>query len=160
LQHRDPASRVRFCSWLLQSVIKGEINPQLTFFYDEAWFHLQGYINTQNNCYWGSQNPHLTHEVLLHPVKGSVWCVRARRIVGPVFFNETINFESYVWVILRQFFSEFQQDSATAHTARMSDVFRDRFISSDIWAVSSPDLNLCCFIFWGCVKEKVYSNNP
>jgi hypothetical protein len=56
------------------TVIVGAIDPQLTFFSDEAWFHLQGYINTQNNCYWYSQNPHLTHEVPLHPVEVGVWC--------------------------------------------------------------------------------------
>jgi hypothetical protein len=102
----------------------------------------------QNNHHGSSQNPHPTREVLLHPVKIGVWCtLSARRIVGPVFFNETLNCERYVWVILWQFFSElteeerlyrwFQQDSATAHTACMSmqalsDVFRDRIISSDI----------------------------
>jgi hypothetical protein len=32
---RDPASRVHFCNLFLQSVIKGEIDPELTFF-DEA----------------------------------------------------------------------------------------------------------------------------
>jgi hypothetical protein len=121
----------------------------LTFFSDEAWFHLQGYINTQNNRYWSSQNPHLTHEVPLHPVKVVVWCpVSARRIAGLVFFNGTIICERYVQVILGQFFPElteeerlygwFQQDSATAHTARMSmlalsGVFGDRIISSHIW---------------------------
>jgi hypothetical protein len=47
LQQRDPASRIHFCSWLLQSVIEGEIDLQLTFFSEEAWFHLQGYINVQ-----------------------------------------------------------------------------------------------------------------
>jgi hypothetical protein len=46
LQPRDSASRVRFSSWFLQSVVEGEIDPQLTFSSD-----LQGYINTQNNCY-------------------------------------------------------------------------------------------------------------
>jgi hypothetical protein len=30
LQLRDPASRVHFCIWFLQPVVKGEINPQLT----------------------------------------------------------------------------------------------------------------------------------
>jgi hypothetical protein len=40
-----------FCSWFLQPVIEGEIDPQLTFFSDEAWFHLQRYINNQNNLY-------------------------------------------------------------------------------------------------------------
>jgi hypothetical protein len=77
-----------------------------------------------------------------------------------VFFNETINCERYARVVLRQFFLElteeervygwFQQDSATAHTAHMymqalSDVFRDRIISSDIWPAHSLDLNPCNF---------------
>jgi hypothetical protein len=35
----------------LQSVVEGEIDPQMTFFFDKAWFHLQVYINTQNNLY-------------------------------------------------------------------------------------------------------------
>jgi hypothetical protein len=51
LQPRDSASSVHSCSWFLQSVVEGEIDPQLTFFSDEAWFHLQEYINTQNNRY-------------------------------------------------------------------------------------------------------------
>jgi hypothetical protein len=86
LQPRDPASRVHFCSWFLQSVVEGELYLHLTFFSDEARFHLQGYINTQNNLYWSSQNPHLTHEVRLRPVKVGVWCiVSARRIIGPEF---------------------------------------------------------------------------
>jgi hypothetical protein len=93
------------------SVIEGEINPQSEFFPDEAWFHLHGIINTQNNCYWSSQNPHLTHEVTLHPVKVGVWCaISARKIVGPMFFNETEEERVCGW---------FQQDSATAHTAHV-----------------------------------------
>jgi hypothetical protein len=73
-------------SWFLQSVVEGEIDRQLTFFSDEAWFHLQGYIKTQNNRDWSSQDPHLTHEVPLHPVKVGVWCAASARIVVPVFF--------------------------------------------------------------------------
>jgi hypothetical protein len=71
-QPGDPATRVSFYSWLLQSVVEGEINRQLTFYIDEAFVHLQGYINTQNNRYWIPQNPHLTHEVLFHPVEVGV----------------------------------------------------------------------------------------
>jgi hypothetical protein len=107
-------------------------------------------------------------------VKVGVWCaVIARRIVGPV-FNETINCERSVQVILGKFFSElteerlygwFQQDPATAHTAHMSvqalsDVFGERIISSDIWTERSPDLSPYNFFFWGCLKDKVYSSNP
>jgi hypothetical protein len=64
----------------------------LTFFSGEAWFHLQGYINKENNHYWSSQNPHLSHKARLYPVKVGVWCaLSARKIVGHVFFKETIN---------------------------------------------------------------------
>jgi hypothetical protein len=105
-------------------------------------------MNTENIRYWSSQNPHLRYKVPLHPVKVGVWCaVSARRTAGPVLFNETINCDRYVQVILRQFFpwlteeerlyGWFQQDSATAHTAYMSmqalsNVFADRIISSGI----------------------------
>jgi hypothetical protein len=58
---------------------------------------LAGHINTQNNHNLSSQNSHLTHKVLLHPVKIGVWCaVNARRIVAPVFFNETIAKDIYM----------------------------------------------------------------
>jgi hypothetical protein len=50
----------------------------------------------QNNHYWYSQNPHLTHDVQLDPGKVGVWCaVSARRIVGLVFFYETITKDMY-----------------------------------------------------------------
>jgi hypothetical protein len=91
LQPRDTAGGVHFCSWFLQSVAEGEIDPQLTFFSDEAWFHVLGYINTQNNRYWSSLNPHLTHEVPLHPVNVGVWCaVSTRSMVVPVFLTKQL----------------------------------------------------------------------
>jgi hypothetical protein len=72
-------------------VVEGEISPQLILFSDEAWYHLQGYINMQNNCDWSSQNPHLTHEVLFAPVIVVVWCaVNARRIVIHVFLMKRL----------------------------------------------------------------------
>jgi hypothetical protein len=94
-------------------------------------------------------------------VKVGVWrALNARRIVGPVSFDETVNYEIYVQVILGQFFSElteeyrlcgwFQQDSATAQAARismqpLSDVFWNRIISSDIWPARLLGLNPCRF---------------
>jgi hypothetical protein len=97
-------------------------------------------------------------------MKVGVWCdVTARRIVVPLFFNETINFERYVQAILAQFFPQlkeerlyggFQQDSATAHTAHismqaLSHVFVDRIISSGVWPARSPELNSCDFFLLG-----------
>jgi hypothetical protein len=64
----------------------------------------------QNDWYWSSQNPHLTHEVPLHPVSGGVWCTVCGRIVGPVFFNKIINGKRYVQVILRQSFPELREE--------------------------------------------------
>jgi hypothetical protein len=93
-----------------------------------------------------------------------------------VFFNETINCERYVRVILGQFFPElieeerlydwFQQGSATAHTARssmqaLSDVFWDRIISCVVFGqYVHPILILAIFFFRGCLKDNVYSSNP
>jgi hypothetical protein len=78
--------------------VEGEIDPQVTFFSDEARFHLQGYINTRNNRYWSSQNPHPTHKVLLHPVKVGVWCaVSARKIAVPVFLTKQL-IAKYIYV--------------------------------------------------------------
>jgi hypothetical protein len=76
--------------------------------------------------YWSSINQRQTFEVPLHDQKIGVWCARtASRIVGPLFFENTINSERYVSVILRPFFGSitaeekahgyFMQDGATAH---------------------------------------------
>jgi hypothetical protein len=87
LQLHDPTSRVHCCSWFLQCTTEDEIDLQPTFFSDEAWFHLHGYINTKNIPYWNSQNPHLTNKACLHPVKVGVGqAVSARRIAQPAIF--------------------------------------------------------------------------
>jgi hypothetical protein len=90
------------------------------------------------------------------------------RIVGPVFFNETSNCKRYIQVIPGKFFPElteeerhygwFQQDSAAAAMQALSNVFRDRIISSGIWPAHSPDFNACDFFFWDCLKNKVYNS--
>jgi hypothetical protein len=62
------------------------LDPKLKFFADEAWFHLSGYVNTQNNRYWNSINPRQTFEVLLNDQKIGVWCaIAATRIIAPIF---------------------------------------------------------------------------
>ncbi|PNF26684.1 hypothetical protein B7P43_G03384, partial [Cryptotermes secundus] len=59
----------------------------------------------------------------------------------------------------------FHQDSAIAHTAHismqaLSDISRNRNISSSIWPAHSPVLNPCNFFFWRYLKDKVYNSNP
>ncbi|KAJ4436824.1 hypothetical protein ANN_16956 [Periplaneta americana] len=62
----DYHSRLRFCMWSQQTVYDGLLDPTLILYSDEAWFHLSGYVNTQNNHYWDSENPHRFHEQPLH----------------------------------------------------------------------------------------------
>jgi hypothetical protein len=58
-------------------------------FSNEAWFHLSGYVNSQNSRFWSSENPKLFHEVSLHSQKIGCWCAIVRKwIVGPIFFSE------------------------------------------------------------------------
>jgi hypothetical protein len=114
--------------------------------------------------------------VPLHDQKIGVWCaITASRIVGPIFFENTIHSERYVSDILRPFFGSiteekktygyFMQYGATAHTGTYSinvlnEVFENRLISRGLWPTRSPGLNPCDFCLWGNLKDKVYSNNP
>jgi hypothetical protein len=105
IEEGDYGRRTNFCNWFLQTVHDGVLDPKLTFFTVEAWFHLSGYINAQNNRYWSSINPRQTFEVPLHDQKVGVWCaITASRIEGPIFFENTINSKRYVSDILRPFF--------------------------------------------------------
>jgi hypothetical protein len=83
----DYGRRTHFCKWFLQAVHDGVLDPKLTFFSDEAWFHLSGYITAQNNRYWNIINLKKMFEVPLHNQKIGVWCaITASQIVGPIFF--------------------------------------------------------------------------
>jgi len=58
----------------------------------------------------------------------------------------------------------FQQDGATAHTARASMTFVRQMFSQHVvsrfgdvpWPPRSPDLSACDFFLWGYLKSKVY----
>ena len=68
-----------------------------TFFTDEAWFHLSGYTNTQNSRTWATENPHETFEKPLHDQKIGVLCaVSTSCIIGPIFFDSTVNSDPYI----------------------------------------------------------------
>ena len=45
-----------------------------TWFSDEAWFHLSGYISSQNSRIWASENPNAIHEEPPHSEKIGVLC--------------------------------------------------------------------------------------
>jgi hypothetical protein len=144
------------------------------FMNDEAWFHLSGYVNSQNSRYWGTENPHnCTSNTYM--TKRSMCGASATRIIGPIFFDPTVNMDVYL-AILEEFYSQlteqeceycfFQQDGATSHTserslARVHEMFTaERTVSKGLWPLRSPDLLTCDFYLWGYLKGKVYEQNP
>jgi hypothetical protein len=50
-------------------VFKGLFDPELMFYSDEVWYTLSGYMNSQDNRYWSTENPHAVYEVPLHDLK-------------------------------------------------------------------------------------------
>jgi hypothetical protein len=74
LKPGDSAKRVAYCKWFLDFLDgEGEDSWDVTFFTDEAYFHLSGYINSQNSRVWCAHNPHAFHESPLHDEKTGVW---------------------------------------------------------------------------------------
>ena len=118
------------------------------------WFHLSGYVNSQNSHIWASENPNAIHEEPPHSEKIGVWCGMSRqRIIGPIVFDATITiaymeiFNTFVNQLDDKELSigYFQQDGATSHTshtsmAEIQSFFSDRVISKGLWPLRSPDL--------------------
>lgn len=185
LQPGDYAQRLNFARQMEE--IFAENENLILLMSDEAHFHLNGMVNKQNCRYWASENPRELHERPLHSPKVTVWCAIGKAgIIGPYFFEDndgnavTVNSERYIQMIKNFFLPElrrkrmhirrvwFQQDGATAHTARASmDVLRplfgDRLISrfaDTPWPPQSPDLSMSDYFLWGNLKAHVYSHMP
>jgi hypothetical protein len=91
LKEPDCEKRVAYCWWLQAFVNK---HPGIL---DFVWFHLPGYVNSQNTQVWAAQNLHVYHEEPLHPLKVEVWHAISRWwIIGAIFFEETVNTQVYV----------------------------------------------------------------
>lgn len=150
---------------------------------DEAHFHLNGFVNRQNSRIWATENPRVVHQRELHPLRCTVWCgVSSERIYGPYFFETAAGVAVNVTgaqyrIMLENFLMPavanhphmwFQQDGATAHTARdtmvlLREIFGERIISrrSDFnWPSRSPDLTAPDCFLWAYLKERVYVNKP
>jgi hypothetical protein len=121
----DKEKRMRYCRWFPQFVRNGVDILENVSFSGEAWFHLSGYVNSQNSSFWSSEHRHLFHEVPLHSQKIGCWCAIFRKlIVGPIFFSETVTAEKYQEIIMQfisllneeERFCWLQQDGATLHT--------------------------------------------
>ena len=186
LDPRDYDIRMQYCRNVLHMINTDDQFLNNLIMTDEAHFYLSGFVNKQNFRYWAPENPCLIHENPLHSQKVTVWCaVSVFGVIGPYFFEEdgetvTVTSERYIQM-LRQFLQRelrrrhmearqiwFQQDGATAHTARNSmqvlrEMFPQHVISrfGDInWPARSPDLSAPDYFLWGYLKGKVYQERP
>jgi hypothetical protein len=63
----------------------------------EAQFHVNNHIKSQNAYHGDTENPYVIFQIPLHNQKVSAGCtVIARRIIGPIFFCDTVNSKWYV----------------------------------------------------------------
>lgn len=173
---------------------------------DEAHFEASGHVyNRQNVRFWGSENPRIVRPKSHHPERLTVWCgISSNGVIGPYFFEDERRksisvtgeryrnlLNNYVFPILENDsrFNDtvwwWQQDGATAHTARetmrlLYERFgREKVISSRSrpgrppsvprprvdddgtantiwWPSRSPDLSALDFFLWGYLKDRVY----
>jgi hypothetical protein len=136
-------------------------------------------VNKQNFRYWAAENPRELHARPILSTKVTVWCTMSSiGIIEPYFFEEggvtvTVTANRY-YDMLENFLRPkidvwFQQDGATAHTARrlganLKEVFPGRVVSlhkAVPWPPRSPDLSPCdFFLLWGYLKAEVFKHRP
>jgi hypothetical protein len=106
--------------------------------------------------------PTLFPEVPLYSQKISCWCaISHKRIVGPLFFSETVTAEKYQDIVMQfisllneeERFCWLQQDGATSHTAKstleiLKQFFDDSIISKNLWPLRSTDLTPPDYFLW------------
>lgn len=183
LLQTDFERRLVYCEWLLF-----QLRQDLTFldhvlFTDEATFANCGITNRKNSHYYDTRNPHFVQPIL-YQQKWSVntWGgIIGNTIVGPFFFNNTLNCEIYTNFlqnnlpllledlpdnVIRRLW--YQHDGAPAHygaaaRTHLDRVFTNRWIgrgSFISWPPRSPDLTPCDFFLWPTVKNIVYETPP
>jgi DDE superfamily endonuclease len=176
----DLRKRQEFALRMMRERLERPATEVDLFFVDEAHFHTDGVPNKQNFRTWAEENPQVVVEIPLHPDKvTAIMGIGVNGVVGPFFFNGTVNGEHYREVLtehvipaLRQWpnFANliFVQDGAPAHWAKdtraLLDLhFPNRWIGRSAgfieWPARSPDLSPLDFFVWGYLKDRLYRGN-
>jgi hypothetical protein len=163
----DRPRRQQFCQWFMENFQNNGAILEKTFFSDESWFHLSGYVNSQNMRMGSGENPHYYIEVPLHSQKIGVWAaISRRRLIGPIFFEGKysiiyatfknlnvqiagiLNAERYRLEILTPFIETllddeltqgyFQQDGARIHTTWANLNFLMEFYDNRLISLNMP----------------------
>ncbi|CAK9811660.1 Transposable element Tc3 transposase [Anthophora quadrimaculata] len=179
LKPQDHSMCRNFANWALEKLQVDDSFGRKIILSDEAHFFLNGFVNKQNCRIWGTENLRTIQQQVMYPQKVTVWCgFCAGGVIGPYFFEATVNGQRYRHVITTFFRVKlnnmnvddmwFQQDGATCHTSKetvalLTEMFNGHIISrgGDInWPPRSCDLTPLDFFLWGFLKSKVYANNP
>jgi hypothetical protein len=134
INDQDTVNQNNVCEVLLNTLDNDDLNYVLMTV--EANFHLCGNVSSEKCRYWATENPHNIHQKPLHS-EVTVWCgVASFGVIGPYFLEDkagravTVNSACYTEMLctfleleLQRLGVEnqtlrFQQDGATAHTAR------------------------------------------
>lgn len=180
LTQRQREKRVEFCQTMLEKI---NLNPSYfknIFWTDESSFSTSGMINRKNTRQWATVNPHCYREFKFQGRQSvNVWCaILNNKIIGPHFFNVTLNGERYRNFLqqeLEDYFDElpleqernivFQQDGAPPHSVvAVTNYLNQRFnewIGRNApikWPPNSPDLTPMDAFLWGTLKDRVNAN--
>ena len=64
----------RFAKWARERLTENaDFGKKKIIFSNEARFDLGGYVNKQNYCIWGTENPHAYIEKRTHSKRVTVW---------------------------------------------------------------------------------------
>lgn len=183
LHERDFDARLDYCNWMLGLLEEQPHIMSKILWTDEATFNSAGGVNLHNMHYWAEENPHWIEEVQLQGRWSlNVWCgIVDGKIVGPYFFDRTLNGETYLDflenqlpVLLEDISLQtrrdmiLQHDGCPAHfSRRVRDYlyvsYPNKWIGKGSivsWPARSPDLTCLDFYLWGRLKDLVYQTRP
>lgn len=177
LHDGDADRRLEFAERFMVLINEDETFIDNIWWSDEANFKLNGHINRHNCVYWSNQNPHIIigKEVNLPGV--TVWAaISSIGLIGPIFFDGTVNANNYLQMLQTQFWPRvrqqhncyFQQDGAPPHYGLvvrqwLDEKFAGRWLGRRgplEWPARSPDLTPPDFFLWGVMKDLVYKEKP
>jgi len=91
LKPNDHAQRREFVDWIIEHQQVDADFSSKVMFSDEPHFHLDGFVNRQNCCIWGSENLHVIVEKQMHPQRVTIcYGFRAGGIIVPYFFENEV----------------------------------------------------------------------
>lgn len=169
----DKVKRLAFAEYLLAH----EDIIDTILWTDEAYFSLDGRVNTHNCVIWAFEKPSQSLARHLHSPKICVWMgLTATFKLKPFFFPATVNADNYLDLLRDHVMPQlrrkrkmstvvFQQDGAPPHYGTaVRNFLKENFPETRIiargvgtpWPPRSPDLSPMDYWFWGMVKARVY----